>query len=75
MARKGRQRLKTEATLTFSVEEAAEVLGIGRQLAYDLARTGRIPVIRLGGRYVIPRAALMRMLGETDAAPESAGAR
>jgi excisionase family DNA binding protein len=48
--------------LTLSVEEAAHVLGIGRGLAYELARTGQIPVIRLGRRMVVPRAQLEAML-------------
>ena len=48
--------------LTFSVEEAAQLLGIGRGLAYELARTGKIPVIRLGRRLLVPRARLEAML-------------
>ena len=48
--------------LTVSVEEAAQMLGIGRGLAYELARTRRIPVVRLGRRMLIPRAALEAML-------------
>ena len=39
-------------------------LGIGRTLAYRLARTGGlpVPVLRLGRRLVVPRAALDRAL-------------
>lgn len=48
--------------MTLSVEEAARVLGIGRGLAYELARTGRIPVVRLGRRMVVPRVQLKAML-------------
>jgi len=33
---------------TLSVEEAGRVLGVGRSLAYELARRGEIPAIRLG---------------------------
>ena len=47
---------------TLTVEEAAAVLGIGRTLAFELARTGQIPTIRLGRRILVPRAALDRML-------------
>jgi excisionase family DNA binding protein len=46
--------------LVMSVEDAGRALGIGRQLAYDLARSGRIPVIRLGKRLVVPRAECWR---------------
>lgn len=48
--------------LTMSVEEAGHALGIGRGLAYELARTGQLPVIRLGRRMLVPRAQLAAML-------------
>lgn len=48
--------------LTVTVEEAARLLGIGRGTAYELARTGGLPVLRLGRRIVVPRAALERMV-------------
>jgi excisionase family DNA binding protein len=41
---------------TISVEDAARELGIGRQLAYQLARSGELPgVMRLGHRFVVVR--------------------
>jgi excisionase family DNA binding protein len=48
--------------LTLTVEEAAEILGIGRSLCYELVRRGEIPSLRLGGRWVIPRKAIEEML-------------
>jgi excisionase family DNA binding protein len=39
---------------TMSVEEAGQRLGISRCLAYELARSGGIPTLRLGRRYVVP---------------------
>ena len=43
------------------VEEAARILGISRQTAYNLARTGELPGIRrLGGRWIV----LTRVLEE-----------
>lgn len=50
--------------LTLSVEEAAKVLGIGRNLCYDRVKTGEIPVIKIGRRLLVPRAALERLLAE-----------
>ena len=47
---------------TLTVEEAARLLGIGRGLAYEGARTGTIPSLRLGRRIVVPRAGLERLL-------------
>jgi excisionase family DNA binding protein len=56
-------RTKTPAS-TMSITEAADTLGIGRTLAYELARTGELPTIRLGRRLVVPRRALQRLLGD-----------
>lgn len=49
---------------TISVEEAGQVLGIGRGKAYECARNGEIPCLSLGHRRLVPVAALLRMLGE-----------
>jgi ACT domain-containing protein len=47
---------------TYSINEAADLLGIGRNAAY--AAAGRdFPVITIGKRKVVPKAALDRMLG------------
>ena len=51
---------------TLSVEEAAKVLGIGRNNAFEAARMGTLPTLRFGKRLVVPRAALMRLLGESE---------
>jgi len=56
--------------LTLSVEQAAQRLGIGRGLAYDLARRGELPgCVRLGRRYLVSIAALERFLGGPAHAP------
>jgi excisionase family DNA binding protein len=49
---------------TVTVEQAAPILGVGRSTAYILARTGELPTLRLGRRFVVPVATLRRMLGE-----------
>lgn len=48
--------------LTMSVDEAAAVLGIGRNAAYEAVRRGEIPSLRIGGRILVPRAAVRKML-------------
>jgi excisionase family DNA binding protein len=48
--------------LTYSIKEAAEKLGIERKLAYRQARAGIIPTIRIGKRYLVPKARLEKML-------------
>ncbi len=53
--------------LTLAVEQAGKLLGISRAHAYDLARTGEIPSVKLGKRVVVPRRALERFIdGEPD---------
>lgn len=45
----------TDKRVTLSVAEAAELLGISRGTAYEYARTGQLPAVRLGRRLVIPK--------------------
>jgi len=52
--------------LTYTVEEAAALLGISRNSAYEAARRGEIPTIRIGRRVVIPRVRLEEMLNGPD---------
>jgi len=49
--------------LTLSVPEAAELLGVSRGVAYEAARSGELPTVRLGRRLVVPRAKFEAMLG------------
>ena len=49
---------------TFTVREAAQVLGIGRDATYAAVQTGTIPSIRVGRRVVIPREAIGRILDQ-----------
>ena len=50
---------------TLSVPEVAQVLGVGRNAAYEAARSGQIPTRRLGRRIVVPVPALLEWLGAT----------
>lgn len=48
---------------TISVLEAAPYLGVSRRHIYEMARSGRLPVIKIGQRhYRVSTAALIRML-------------
>ncbi len=53
---------------TYTLEEVAKLLGVGRNQAYDAARRGQIPVLKIGRRLLVPRAALDRMLNGGEAA-------
>lgn len=41
-----------------SLAEAGRLLGVGRCRAWELARAGLLPAIRLGRRWYVPRRAL-----------------
>lgn len=57
--------------MTTDVTTAAQILGIGRTLAFDLLKHDKFPVrvLRIGRRVVVPIPDLMRLLGA--ASPES----
>lgn len=52
----------SEARRTYTVVEVAEILGIGRNTAYESCRNGEIPTIKIGGRILIPRSAVDDLL-------------
>jgi excisionase family DNA binding protein len=52
-----------------SVDELATELGISRQSAYAALRQGKIPSIRLGKRFIIPRSAIAEWLKRPGEAP------
>lgn len=52
----------TTAAATMKVEEAAQLLGIGRNQAYEAVRRGEIPSLRIGGRILVPRSRLMALI-------------
>ena len=41
--------------LVYSIQEAADLLGISRSYAYELVRNGTIPALVLGRKRVIPK--------------------
>jgi excisionase family DNA binding protein len=54
--------VKTESA-TVKIGEAAAILGIGKQTAYNLANSGQLPgAIRLGKRWVVSRQSLDDLL-------------
>jgi excisionase family DNA binding protein len=52
----------TNARRTYKIEEAGKLLGIGRNQAYEAAKRGDFPTIKIGKRLLVPKAALDRML-------------
>jgi hypothetical protein len=54
---------------TVSVERAGSFFGLGRSSAYQAVKNGDLPAIRIGARWVVPTAALRRMLALDDESP------
>ena len=48
--------------LTLTVAETAKCLGIGRNSAYEAIAKGEIPVVKIGKRLLVPKAALEKLL-------------
>jgi excisionase family DNA binding protein len=53
--------------LVYSVPEAGRLLGLGRNAAYDAAKRGDIPTLRIGRLLLVPKIPFHRMLGMTVA--------
>lgn len=59
-----------DGRLLLTVPEAAELLRISRNLAYELVTQGRIPHIRLGRRVLIPRQGLENWIAREAELPQ-----
>ena len=66
----GTSQPQTVGPLTYSVPEAARLLGINRNTAYELAARGQLPTIRLGKRVLVVRVALERLLNRAASLAE-----
>ena len=53
---------KDDGKLVYSVDEAAQVLGLSRNRTYEAVARGEIPSARFGRRILIPKWALVRAL-------------
>ena len=52
--------------LTYKVEELMPILGIGRNSAYEMVRSGQIRSFRGGRAYRIPKDAVVEFLRKTS---------
>lgn len=56
--------LRGRATIT--VEEAADLLGMGRNQVYAACQNGQLPALKLGARWVVPVPRLLALLGADE---------
>jgi len=59
--------MSEEMRRTMSVPDAGKLLGLSRNSAYEAARRGELPTLRIGGRIFVVKDALDRMLAAAEA--------
>jgi excisionase family DNA binding protein len=52
----------------YNVAETAELLRLDQSTMYRHLRSGRFPALKIGGRYVVPRVVVERLIAEVLAA-------
>ena len=52
----------SDLSMTLRVEDLMPILGIGRNTAYELIRSGQIRSVRIGRQIRVPREALLEFL-------------
>lgn len=57
------QAIDLLAKPTVTVPEFARIVGVGRNMGYQLVREGKIRHLRIGARILIPSAAVREFLG------------
>ncbi len=63
---------RSRGALGLSIPEAGAMIGLSRNSAYEAAKKGDIPTIKVGGLLVVPRLIWLRMLGIEQPAPTPA---
>ena len=56
-----------DITYALSPKDAAKSLGISRATLYRMIKTGRLRVVKIGSRSVIPASCLLALLDEPSA--------
>lgn len=56
----------TSEPLVYTVEEAGKLLGLGRTASYDAVRAGELPALRIRGKILVPRQALLDLLASAS---------
>jgi len=58
---------------TCTMKEAAQQLGLGYNAILRAAKTGQIPTFRIGGRILVSKLVLMRLLADPGAQEPAVG--
>lgn len=57
----------------YTIDELAQLLGVGKASVYKLLKTGKIPSLKAGKKFVVPRAAVHRVLESLGTSEVTAG--
>lgn len=52
---------------TYTVPEAGARIGLSKNAAYEAAKRGELPTLKIGGRLFVPIAAFEKMLASVEA--------
>lgn len=52
---------------TYTVPEAGALLGLSKNAAYEAAKRGELPTLKIGGRLLVPIVAFEKMLAGVEA--------
>ena len=58
--------MKSDDRQAFTVAEVARMLGLGKTLVYRMVRTGEIPGIKCGGRWIVPNCRYKKWLNPDE---------
>ena len=64
------KRVRTHVSrrpITYTIDEAAELLGISRSHAYNCVKAGSLPALKFGRRIVVPARAIESLLSAARA--------
>jgi excisionase family DNA binding protein len=56
--------------LTYTIPEAAKLIGLSRNQGYELARRGELPIVKMGKLLFVPKARLHKMFGLNEKGEE-----
>lgn len=57
--------MENKEKLLLNINEACQLLSIGKNTFYKLAKEGKIPTVKWCNKWLVPRAALEKLLAET----------
>jgi excisionase family DNA binding protein len=53
--------------LAYKPAEAADIIGVSRQFIYNKINDGTLRTVKVGKRRLVPRSAILELLGESEA--------